>query len=348
MVTIQRCDDGIVQCETMHLEFFTTQRWLLARPWLLALAASLAAHAWLMQAGSSTPRSAERATPGLATVRMLNQKIPAPVALDMTAEPATARRSDRPRRPRPAVPAETPAAAPESRPESAPDSATGPAPVQAPPASVRLAAPGEWHYILLQNGQYGRARLNWQPGERDYSLLLERELDGRPLPAWKSQGQLDAQGLSPDRYVQQRRGRDMVATNFRREEGLISFSASSEEVPLPAGVQDRLSWWIQLAAMIEAAPERYPPGSELRLPVVALRGEAREWRFEVLDQQTLELPGASIARALHLRRAALGPYSGDIEVWLDPARGHIPVQLTMDLPDDRGWQMQLSAPAEKP
>ncbi|MCZ8076255.1 MAG: hypothetical protein O9341_19220, partial [Paucibacter sp.] len=68
-----------------------------------------------------------------------------------------------------------------------------------------------------------------------------------------------------------------------------------------------------------------------------------------LDQQTLELPGASVARALHLRRLAMGPYSGEIEVWLDPARGHIPVQLIMDLPDDRGWQLQLSnPPSDKP
>ena len=335
----------------MHLELFSAERWLQARPWLLALAASLAAHAWVLQGGAAAPtQSAEQARAGAGSLRLLSapaQTAEAAEALP-THKPAAAAERRRPRRlaASEAVPAQQALA--EGTPP--PNSAAVPAP---PPAAMvqagaKLAAAGEWHYVLLQNGQYGRARLHWQPGERDYALTLERELEGRTLPAWKSEAQIDAQGLSPERYVQQRRGRDMVATNFRRDEGLISFSASSELVPLPAGVQDRLSWWVQLAALIEAAPERYPPGSELRLPVVGLRGEAREWRFEVLDQQTLELPGASIARALHLRRLALGPYTGEIELWLDPARGHIPVQLIVDMPDDRSWQIQLSAPADKP
>lgn len=330
--------------------------WLRARPWLLALGLSTVAHAWLLQQSgeAESPRPpAPQANPGRATVRVLStapvsatapeaMRTPAPKlppARSRSAAPVATPNHTQP------VPAASPAAQAEATtPEPAPATAA-----PSPPHTARLAAAGEWHYILLQNGAYGRARLNWQPSGRDYSLMLERELEGRPLPAWKSQGQIDEQGLSPERYVQQRRGRDMVATNFRRDEGLISYSTSADLVPLPAGVQDRLSWWIQLAALIEARPEHYPPGSELRLPVAAFRGEAREWVFQVLDQQTLELPGASVARALHLRRLALGPYSGEIEVWLDPARGHIPVQLIMDLPDDRGWQLQLSnTPSDKP
>ncbi len=335
---------------------FSPQGWQRARPWLLALGLSTVAHAWLLQHGreADSPRPpASQASPGRATVRVLST---APVS---AASPATTpalapklaparSRTTTPvatsSRTQPVSVAGTPPPAEAVTPEPTPSSAA-----PSPPQSARLAAAGEWHYILLQNGMYGRARLNWQPSGRDYTLMLERELEGRPLPAWKSQGQIGEQGLSPERYVQQRRGRDMVATNFRRDEGLISYSTSADLVPLPAGVQDRLSWWIQLAALIEARPEQYPPGSELRLPVAAFRGEAREWVFQVLDQQTLELPGASVARALHLRRLALGPYSGEIEVWLDPARGHIPVQLIMDLPDDRGWQLQLSTtPSDKP
>jgi hypothetical protein len=365
MVTIQRCDDGIVQCERMRPIFSPVfsrrdwQRdWQRARPWLLALGLSTVAHAWLLQQQSGEAESprppAPQASPGRATVRVLST-----VPVSATAPEATRTPAPKlpPARSRSAAPAATPShtqpltgASPAARAEATTAEPKPPAAEPtSPPHTARLAAAGEWHYILLQNGAYGRARLNWKPSGRDYSLMLERELEGRPLPAWKSQGQIDEQGLSPERYVQQRRGRDMVATNFRRDEGLISYSTSADLVPLPAGVQDRLSWWIQLAALIEARPEHYPPGSELRLPVAAFRGEAREWVFQVLDQQTLELPGASVARALHLRRLALGPYSGEIEVWLDPARGHIPVQLIMDLPDDRGWQLQLSnTPADKP
>lgn len=330
---------------------FSPQGWQRARPWLLALGLSTVAHAWLLQheGDAESPRPpAAQASPGRATVRVLSTAPVSAISPETTPAPAPKLSPVRPQTTAPIATSSRTQPMPEAN-TAAHAQAVSPEPAPSPPQSTRLAAAGEWHYILLQNGMYGRARLNWQPSGRDYTLMLERELEGRPLPAWKSQGQIDEQGLSPERYVQQRRGRDMVATNFRRDEGLISFSTSADLVPLPAGVQDRLSWWIQLAALVEAQPERYPPGSELRLPVAALRGEAREWVFQVLDQQTLELPGASIARALHLRRLALGPYSGEIEVWLDPARGHIPVQLIMDLPDDRGWQLQLSTtPSDKP
>jgi hypothetical protein len=66
-------------------------------------------------------------------------------------------------------------------------------------------------------------------------------LPDRALPAWRRQGGFDAQGLAPERFAQQRRGRDSQATNSRHEQGLIGFSASLVLLPLPAGVQDRLS-----------------------------------------------------------------------------------------------------------
>lgn len=314
-------------------------------PWLVATALSLIAHGLLLS-GEPAPPSEQALRPGQMVARQLLRPQPAAakaaaIASPAAATPAIANR-DRARAATTATAAREPAQA------SAVQTEAGVGPELAgphPPAGEALPAPrppaaGEWHYVLLQNGFYGRARLRWQTEAESYSLQLERELDGRPLPSWKSQGLLSPAGLMPQRYVQQRRGRDMAATNFRHEEGLISFSASSEEVALPDGVQDRLSWWLQLAALIEAAPERYRPGSQLRLPVVGLRGEAREWAFEVLSQQTLQLPGASIAQALQLRRAAIGPYSGEIEIWLDPARGHLPVQLSMELPDERGWQLQ--------
>ncbi|MGS0759272.1 hypothetical protein ACVBEH_33465, partial [Roseateles sp. GG27B] len=72
--------------------------------------------------------------------------------------------------------------------------------------------------LLLQNGQQGVARLSWQlADDGSYRLQLERELAGRTLPAWLSQGRLDALGLAPERFAQQRRGRDTQATNFRRD-----------------------------------------------------------------------------------------------------------------------------------
>lgn len=318
-------------------------RWL-PGPWLAALALSLIGHGLLLS-GEAAPPSEQALRPGQMVARHVPQPLSAPPTVPPAAPaPATAPQAMAAKPDRAPAPVEP--VAPAAQAEQA--ELVGPSPTGDAAPAPRPPAAGEWHYVLLQNGFYGRARLRWQTEAESYSLQLERELDGRPLPSWKSQGMLGPAGLMPQRYVQQRRGRDMAATNFRHEEGLISFSASAEEVALPDGVQDRLSWWLQLAALVEAAPQRYRPGSQLRLPVVGLRGEAREWLFEVLSQQTLQLPGASIAQALQLRRAAIGPYSGEIEIWLDPARGHLPVQLSMELPDERGWQMQWQPSDDKP
>ncbi|MCV2353151.1 DUF3108 domain-containing protein [Paucibacter sp. B2R-40] len=215
--------------------------------------------------------------------------------------------------------------------------------------SVAIAPAVDWRYLLLQDHRQGEARLTWQPSGAVYALRLERALDGRPLTGSRSEGRLEPQGLSPQRFTQQaprregRPARDVAATNFRQgdKQDQISFSASPEQVAMPDGVQDRISWWLQLAAIVAAAPQQFLPGRELRLMVIGLRGEAREWVFEVLERDDLELPIGRIKQAVHLRRAALGPYSGEIELWLDPARHHLPVRLLLSQPDDRGWELQL-------
>ena len=211
-------------------------------------------------------------------------------------------------------------------------------------SSVTVPAAAELKFLLRQSGQEGTARLSWQPQDRGgYHLSLTRELAGRALPTWRSEGETGAQGLAPSRYAEQRKGRDTSATNFRRDEGVISFSASAEQFALTPGVQDRLSWWLQLAGVIAAAPTRYLPGSELRLTVVGLRGEAREWVFEVLALEPVTLAdGLSLSPpALHLRRAPLGMYDGSVELWLAPERSHLPVRILVGQPGERGWELLL-------
>ena len=211
--------------------------------------------------------------------------------------------------------------------------------------SITVPAAADLHYLLRQGGQEGTARLRWQPQGSGYQLSLARELGGRTLPTWRSEGETGAQGLAPNRYAQQRQGRDTRATNFRRDEGIISFSASTEQVALSPGVQDRLSGWLQLAAMIATTPARYPPGSALRLTIVGLRGEAHEQVYEVLGLEAVTLAdGLSLSPpALRLHRAALGAYDGAVELWLAPERDYLPVRVLVGQPDERGWELLLRA-----
>lgn len=317
----------------------------------VALGVALALHLLLLPLGRPKPEASRPGPPRLAS--MQTRPVP-PDAAAITAATATepeARQA--PPQPKqraapsavqqPAAPVAVQAATrsdaptPDMPPLLAAD-ASSPRPTQAAP---RL----HWQYQLLQGGREGEAVLRWEPtadAQGRYQASLERRLDERVLPAWRSEGRLDAQGLAPERFAQARDGRERQATNFRREQGLISFSASTQRVPLPTGVQDRLSWMLQLSALLSANPALRQPGALLELPVAGLRGEPLAWRFEVRGSEALTLPVGRVEEALHVERAALGPYEARIEVWLDPARHFLPVRLRHSLGEQERWEIHLA------
>jgi hypothetical protein len=65
------------------------------------------------------------------------------------------------------------------------------------------------------------------------------------------------------------------------------------------------------------------------LMVVGVRGDALPWRFEAVGVEDLELPAGPVRGALHLRREPQRPWDSRVDVWLDPARHHLPVRLRM-------------------
>ncbi len=247
-----------------------------------------------------------------------------------------------------------PAPAAPPRPARHPGRAAQAMPEQAVTATAvpQTAAGFSWQYLLVQGDKQGTARLSWRPNEGRYEALLERELEGKALPAWRSLGDLDPEsGLAPRRFAQRLQGkqgpRDRQATNFRRDEGVISFSASPALLPLQEGAQDRISWWLQLAALVDAEPQRYQSGTELLMPVATLKGELQQWRFRVLDQEGIELPAGRLAQSLHLLREPVGAWDVGIELWLDPARHHLPVRVRHVQGGVLRWELLLQG-EEKP
>lgn len=290
----------------------------------LALAASLLGHALLL-GGTRPAPAAEPATRAVRVALRPPASLPLPLP-----EPTEPPEPPGAAAPPPARPATRPAPPPPR--EMAPDT---PAPTADAPL-LRLAGPAAWHYRLRQGGQDGEARLDWQPQpDGRYSLRLTRRIGERALPALESLGRTGSAGLSPERFALQRGGRDRQAVNFDTEGRLLRFSASPAQHELPEGAQDRLSWWLQLAALVQAAPT---PGGRWRVWVAGLRGELREWTFEAVDADPAE-PGD--AGTLHLRRESLGPHDPGIELWLDPARGYWPVRLRQGDPETRGFEIRL-------
>ncbi|MFZ4651963.1 MAG: DUF3108 domain-containing protein [Rubrivivax sp.] len=199
---------------------------------------------------------------------------------------------------------------------------------RAPPVlPTRIAPAFVQGYTMRRGAQAGRAELRLERGAEQYRLSLRGRVEGGRLLEQTSQGGFDAAGVAPERFVDRRRGRAGQAANFDRAAGRIIYSGPGVEQPLHAGAQDRLSWIVQLAAVVQADPGRWNPGERLPLYVTGARGDAQLWLFEIRERADLELPGVQVAHALRLTREPQRPYDSRVEVWLDPARHHLPALL---------------------
>ena len=198
---------------------------------------------------------------------------------------------------------------------------------QPPPVyATTLPAPVLLHYRLQSGGQVGEATLDWRHDGQRYALLFDaRGGRAQPLIEQTSQGGFDAAGLAPLRFTDRRRGRGQRAANFRRDIGRIGFSGPQLDYPAWPGAQDRLSWLAQLAAIQSAMAM---PLTAITLFVVDVRG-GDWWRWVAMGAENLPTPlGLLSAQRWQREPDRLDRPDGQrVEVWLDPARGHWPVQM---------------------
>lgn len=218
------------------------------------------------------------------------------------------------------------AAAPVAQPVAA-----GPIVTPPPVYPTRLPPPARLRYEQRRGAQVGSAELVWRPGDDSYTLTLEGSTIAGGAAGWASAGGFDAAGIAPERFVDRRRGRDVRAANFRRDSGRITYSGPQVEHPLLPGAQDRLSWMLQLPAIVEADPERFTAGAQVTMLVTGTRGDAEAWTFVVEAVEPVDLPEGRIDNALRLHREPTRAYDAAVEVWLDPARAHLPVRLRLSV-----------------
>lgn len=282
-----------------------------AAPTLNVRSVTLPALPAAVQAPQAPAIAAPKAAPKAARPPPPKPAASAVPALPPPPEPATGLAQ-----PAPATP--TPAAVTASEPPAAPA-------IDVPVYATRLPPAGTWRYQLTRGIASGDALLSWSPTEQQrYELKLEGSIAGISVLDWVSSGAIDGAGIAPDRFVIRRRGRDSQAANFQRDAAKITFSGPTHELPLIAGVQDRLTWMLQLPGVIEAAPQRFGAGASVVLMVIGARGGADVWTFNVIGTERV----GEIA-ALKLVREARKPRDVRVDVWLDPARGHIPVRALL-------------------
>lgn len=212
---------------------------------------------------------------------------------------------------------------------------------EAPPLyKVLLPPPLTLDYELRRGMLSGTGTLAWRPDGARYELQLDGTVLGLRVLTQASRGRLDARGLAPERFTDQRARRAMQAANFRRDVGRISFSGPTHELPLFAGVQDRLSWMVQLPGIVAADPARRAAGQRIVLQVVGARGDVATWTVEVLGMEPVPTRSGAVP-ALHLRREPRGPYDTRVEVWLDPARHYLPLRATQQSGDEEVFELRL-------
>ncbi len=206
-----------------------------------------------------------------------------------------------------------------------------PGAAEPPPPTYRTRVPPstQLQYELRRGALTGEGELRWQRSADGYEMSMEGSVFGFQVLSQASRGGFDLAGVAPLRFVDRRRGRDLRAANFQRDRGLITYSGSSAQYPLPAGAQDRLSWMVQLAAIVEAEPARFRPGEQVEMAVSGSRGDTDVWTFTVSGREAVDIAGARLERSLALRREPRKPYDTRVEVWLDPARHHLPARIRL-------------------
>ena len=182
----------------------------------------------------------------------------------------------------------------------------------------------------------GQAQLTWRHDGRTYEAHMEATALGRPR-VQRSVGRVTPHGLAPDTFLD--KSRSERATHFDREKDRLVFSNNRPDAPLAAGMQDRLSVVLQLAAMIAGNPERHAAGATITIPTAG-PSDAEEWVFSVEGEEDLQLPGGAL-RALKLVRMPRKEYDQKVELWLAPRMDYAPVRLRLTNPNgdavDQRW-----------
>ncbi|WVN41740.1 DUF3108 domain-containing protein [beta proteobacterium MWH-UniP1] len=245
-------------------------------------------------------------------------------------------------------------------PESVPDQKSSDSPLsagQSPDLASRIPTDSElpkvggvalsafWgdHTSGTQIGR-GSIQLNFTPDGR-YNIKLVTEAVGwatifasKPLYA-ETVGTIGPGGLRPERHTHRSpRGKEEVSI-FDYEKKKITYSSLKEPLPLLNGIQDRLSFMIQLAWMMKVAPERFSLGETIDLPMAG-RNKVEEVTFWVESDADVVMPGGVLVPAVHLSSHRAGErFKGKIDIWLDRTDRLLPVRIRFE--EARGQVLDL-------
>ena len=283
------------------------------------------------------PAAQDRPEPAPTAAPVAEAEAPADTGAAITVASATPETPADDAAPAPAPAASAPAAPAEPATEDAqtgtgvdirPPGGTGRS-AGAPPPPVRMPAPTRLTFDVSGQAKKfaysARAELLWQHDGNRYEARQEISAFLVGTRTQRSVGTVTEQGLLPEKFSD--KSRSEQAAHFDYAKGRVTFSANTPDAAAGPGVQDRLSLFIQLGAMLAADPGRFVPGTQITLTTVSARSADR-WTFTVEGPETLDLP-AGPTPALKLLRLPRKDYDQKAELWVAPGLGYLPVRIKL-------------------
>ena len=224
-------------------------------------------------------------------------------------------------------PTPTPSAGPAqgmaiTSPDGTPLASDAPVPVQLPdPARLSFAVTGQ----AKRFNYSASAELVWRHANGQYQASQEVSLFLLGSRSQTSEGRITDRGLEPSRFNDKARKEQSAQLAF--DQNLAHFSTGAPDAAIAPGAQDRLSVFLQLSALLAAAPQRYPAGTQISFITVSAR-RADRWTFRVGETETLDLPSGS-TQALRLDKIAAAGDDQQASLWLAPSLQYLPVRIRL-------------------
>ena len=203
---------------------------------------------------------------------------------------------------------------------SAAASSADPAFVHTWPRNTRLAYKLSGNY---RGELHGDAQVLWQREGTRYQAVVQMDLGLLLSSRFTSQGAITEQGLHPEVYeeqVRQRRRGVRIGEDVRLNNG--------ERVPRPNAVQDAASQFVELGHRFATGQLKLEPGGQVNF-WLARPGGVDEWTYDVVGEETLNLPRLGAVPAVHLKPRPLAKPRGSIvaEIWFAPSLQYLPVRI---------------------
>ncbi|MEF9999990.1 DUF3108 domain-containing protein [Comamonas sp.] len=213
------------------------------------------------------------------------------------------------------------------------------------PLPVKLPAPTRLAFDVTGQAKrfeyHASAELLWQHDGQRYQVRQQIKAFLVGTRAQTSNGQVTDAGLVPQRFSDQSRSEKSAEFDFVAEQA--RFTPAAPPAPIGAGAQDRISVFLQLSAMLAAAPERYPEGAQITFTTVG-SNDAERWTFRVHATETLELPLGALP-ALRLERLPRRAGDQQATLWLAPSLGYLPARIRLTQANGDFADLRLQAHA---